>query len=194
MTNLRNNDFEEFKRTHPNVKEIATVWRGSSEDVSWRELYLQEGQNFEYIENEQVVTFYRVMTDKEVSKAAEKKEEAVEESKFYQELGVTHEHYDANESHRVTWVKLANSRKGRVDDRWAEVEYVLVDQYSKVDEIEGVGQFTYTETQIRISDDNKTDYTEQGLAVPIYVAPGWLEPWQALWAIGEVASQDKESN
>lgn len=190
--NLRNNAFEEFKRTHPDVKELATVWRGSTEDIAWRELYLKEGQTFEYIENEQVVTFYRALSPKEVEKKAEEAVVTEEPPKFYTDLGVVHNHSTPEQTHRQTWIKLAKPRKAPVGDRWAEVEYVLVDQFRQRIELEGQTPFDFYETQVIISDDDKTNYSEENDAQPIYKTPGWLDPWQVLWAIGELEDTAEE--
>lgn len=192
QNNLRNTAFEEFKRSHPNVKEIATLWRGSPEEIAWRELYLTEGQDFEYIENESVVTFYRLLTEKEIEKKeAAVTEAAKEPSKFYEDLGVVHDHSDEEQSHTQTWIKLSKPRIVPVGNRWAKIEFVLVDQFRQRIEIDGQPPFDYSTTRVLVSDDEKTDHTEKSDAEPLYLAQGWLDVWAALWAIGEIAQEEK---
>lgn len=198
MTNNEPRDvqFETFVRDNPDVKKLATTWRGSAEYFAWMETMLSEGnQTIEYLEGEQVTTFYRYLDDAE-KRAREKEQTVVTEEKqapaHFEILSVPHEHSDENATHRVTHIRLSRPRWEPVGERFAHVEYVHVDQFSTRVEDEA-GSFVYSTTRVLITDEEGNDYSKEG-AESIYQAPGFLDVWQAMYALGELPVQEQETD
>lgn len=189
----RNTAFEEFVRTNPDVKKLATVWRGSEEYDAWMQLYIDQDTDFvKIIENEQVATFYRPLNELELKKQEEPvaEEPTAPTPNTYEVLGVVHEHSDEEQTHKVTHVRLSNPRWFPVKDQFAWVEYVLVDQYAQRISVEPNPAFTHYSTNVYITDKDCNDYTEDG-ALPVFTTPAFIEVWEALWALGEIPVAEK---
>lgn len=195
MSEPRNTAFEELKRTNPNLKSLATVWRGSDEYAAWMQLYIdQETDIIQYVENEQVTTFYKLMDEAEIQRKEDEKVAAEPDGPAqYEILGQVHECGNETQGkHTAVHVKLGTPRWQRAGNRYALVKYVLIDRVVHYVDDE-IGKFTFTETRVLVSDEEAKDYTDDGVE-PIYVTPGWLTDEEALWPLGEIATYTEGNN
>jgi len=183
--------FESFKRSNPNVKKLASAWRGTPEYEAWMGIHLDKDSKVEYFEEEnyQIGTFYRHLSPEEIDRSAMEASAPAPEEKptDYEIIEVVHEHDDEDETHRVTYVKLGKPRYGRVGGRFALCEFVMIDQWRKVYKNEDT-RFEYSETSVVITDDEKNSYED----AIMYRAPGFLDVWQTMFAIGEIVTVKKD--
>lgn len=178
--------FESFKRSNPNVKKLASAWRGTPEYESWMNIHLDDDSKVEYLEedNHQIGTFYRILSPEEIGRAAAVIETVpAEENGDYEVLDVVHEHSDEEETHVITYVRLGKPRYGRVGGRFAYCEFVFVDQWRKQYNGEDA-QFTYMETTVSITDSEQNTFEDSIL----YRAQGYMDVWETMFAIGEIAT------
>lgn len=197
----RDVDFEAHARNY-DIVAIATTWRNSPEYVAWMTLFTENNENnfvkvFEG-ENDQVVTFYRDLTDAEIKRAHEEQAELEkvaaepEKPKQFEELEVIHEHDNGTETHKVTHVKLGIPRWIPWNDgRFALCEYVLVDQYKNTVSDDAGQSFEFRSTRVFVSDEEQNDVSGGKDGIDhIYVAPSYMDVWEVMYAIGELPPFD----